>query len=296
MPAVACDGATLRNLASQVRRDLEAVGITEAHLDARLLVCAATGTEHSDLVSDGDRPVRTEAVELARMYVARRAAREPVSRILGRREFWSLDFELNDATLDPRADSETVIEAVIGLRAHMPWHDGLLRICDLGTGSGCLLVALLTEFAHATGVGTDISAYALEMAGRNADAHGVSARADFVRADWTNGLTGPFDVIVSNPPYIASADIAGLAREVRDHDPRRALDGGADGLDAYRRIIGPARDLLSPGGWLAVEVGDGRASAVRQMMLDAGYILDRPEVSVVCDLGGHPRCVRARAS
>ena len=295
MDAVARDDALLRDLAAAARDELAAAGIEGAELDARLLVCAAAGADHAELIAGGDREVDRAAAGLLRRFVSRRVAGTPVSRILGRREFWSLEFEITPATLDPRPDTETVVEAALQAVEFSGQRARDLRICDLGTGSGCLLVTLLAELPGAVGLGVDVSAEALAVARRNAEAHDVSRRADFVETSWTDGLEGRFDLIVSNPPYIRSDDIASLAPEVRDHDPPVSLDGGADGLDAYRRIVADAFARLEGGGWLVLEVGAGQAAAVYQMMADAGYEADGALPGIVRDLAGHERCVRAIA-
>ncbi len=293
MPVAVGERVILRDLVARARSELEAAGVRDAHLDARLLVCAAADADHADLIARGDRTVPGGAESLALEFVARRVGGEPVSRILGRREFWSLQFEITPATLDPRADTETAVQAVLDLAVVSNWRERPLRICDLGTGSGCLLIALLRELATASGVGVDISGDALAVARRNAAAHDVAGRAEFVQADWTRGLTGPFDLVVANPPYIPSRNIAALDREVRDHDPGVALDGGPDGLNAYRVIVEGARRLLAEDGWLVLEVGAGQADTVRGLMTDAGFAADRRVPSVVRDLAGRERCVRA---
>lgn len=289
------DGLRLRDLAALARDELAAAEIDGADLDARLLVCAAADADHAELVAGGDRVVARAAIGLLQQFISQRVDGVPVSRILGRREFWSMEFEITPGTLDPRADTETVVEAALQAVDATGERDRTLRICDLGTGSGCLLVALLSELPRATGLGVDVSADALSVARRNAAANGVNGRAHFVQSSWLDAVSGGFDLIVSNPPYIRSGDIASLAREVRDHDPVAALDGGADGLAAYRRIIGDARERLSGGGWLVLEVGAGQAAEVCKMMVDAGYAMGRALPEIVCDLAGHERCVRGSA-
>ncbi|ACL55160.1 peptide chain release factor N(5)-glutamine methyltransferase [Methylobacterium nodulans] len=259
-------------------------GIATAMRDARLLLIETLNLRSIDLVLAGDREL--EAREAARLSAAllRRAEGEPVARILGAWEFWGLPFRLSPATLVPRPDTETVVEAALalGLERTAP-----IRLLDLGTGSGCLLVALLSEWPCATGLGIDRAREALVTARDNADQNGVGARALWVQGDWAGSLRGPFDVIVANPPYIASRMIDGLADEVRVHDPRMALDGGSDGLDAYRVILGQAAVLLAPGGRLIVEIGYDQEEALRHLAEAA-----RLQVVVVRrDLAGHPRAV-----
>jgi release factor glutamine methyltransferase len=214
-------------------------------------------------------------------FAARRLAREPVARILGEREFWGLRFKLSPATLVPRPDTETVVRAAL---ASAEARQGL-RILDLGTGTGCLLVALLHERPGATGIGVDHSFEAVCTARRNAERNGVAARATFAVSDWGAAIEGRFDLIVSNPPYIPSGDIAGLAPEVRAHDPALALDGGEDGLAAYRAIFPEAGRLLAPGGALVVEFGKGQEGGLRAAARVAGLEI----VSVEADLEGRPR-------
>jgi len=242
-------------------------GLATPALDARLLVMAAAGVSHAGLIREPDRGLAES--ERARLdgWAERRLAGEPVSRILGSRSFWGLDFHLAPETLDPRPDTETLVEAVLAAR---PARDAPLSILDLGTGTGCVLIALLSEFPWARGVGTDVCHAALVKARANAQRAGLANRARFVQADWLRGIGGCFDVVVSNPPYIAHGELAGLSREVRAHDPLPALDGGADGLDAYRAILGEIDRVLKPGGLAAVEVGYGQQTAVGRLMSAAG--------------------------
>ena len=293
MTASTGDGVVLGALVDRARLEFAEAGLTEAALDARLLICAASGADHAELVSGGERMIAGCALVAAEAFVARRIAGEPVSRILARREFWSLPFEITEATLDPRADSETLISAVLEVSERFGWRERTLRICDLGTGSGCLLAALLKEFPQATGLGVDRSENAVAAARRNAEALGLGRRADFICGDWSDPVSGRFDVVVSNPPYIPTGEIAGLEREVRDHDPHAALDGGADGLDAYRRIAVSVADILLPGGWLFLEIGAGQSGDVQEMLREAGARLDGDLSPVVSDLAGRARCVRA---
>jgi release factor glutamine methyltransferase len=211
-----------------------------------------------------------------------------MAHILGRREFWSLDFAVTSDTLTPRPDSETLVAAVLDIVAG---RDRPLGILDLGTGTGCLLLALLHELPNATGVGVDRSAAALAVALGNAQALGLAPRVQFHEGDWGEGLTGRFDVVISNPPYIVSADVPNLSPEVR-HEPRLALDGGADGLDAYRALAPHVGRLLEPAGVAVLEIGEGQAPAVEEILRTAGLKpVDRRR-----DLAGIERCIVARSA
>lgn len=268
---------------------LAAAGIDSPRLDARLLVAEVLGLVPPALSSRPDLPLDSaQAVRLEAM-VARREGREPVSRILGRRGFWTLDLALGPETLDPRPDSETVIDAVL---AALPDRRAALRLLDFGTGSGCLLLALLSELPSATGLGVDRSMAALDVARANAQAMGLGERAAFLQSDWGAALDGSFDVIVANPPYIPAGKIAGLEPEVAQFDPRLALDGGEDGLDCYRTLVPDIARLLASGGLAVLEVGQGQVPDVEALLIAAG-LETRPARR---DLGGVERCVIARRS
>jgi release factor glutamine methyltransferase len=256
-----------RALAQSFRRH----GLSTPELDARLLVAHALGLDHAGLAADATRILSATEAGAITALAARRRAREPVARIIGVKEFWGLDFKLNGATLVPRPETETVVEAALALLDRAQGRCTKLRIADLGTGSGALLLALLSELPLASGVGTDMSGAALGCAHRNAAALGLAARAAFVACDFGAALQGPFDLVVSNPPYVRRDDIATLAPEVRVFDPWLALDGGADGLDAYRSIAATARHLLSPDGLLVLELGDGQLGAVEGLLAAAGF-------------------------
>lgn len=272
---------------------LREAGIESAALDARLLICQATGLTHEALVAQGRDGLAPEPARRLSRYVDRRLGGEPVSRIKGVREFYGRDFLIDPSTLDPRPDTETLIAAVLGLVARAGLQEKPLTVLDLGTGSGCILLTLLAELPRAQGVGTDIAQSALRIARQNADRLGLDGRTRFVGARWFDGLEDPFDLIVSNPPYIASGEIADLAPEVAAHDPRGALDGGPDGLDAYRAIAAGAARALSPGGHLVVEIGAGQAEAVMGLFQGSGLLVDAD--GPVLDLAGHPRCVLAQS-
>jgi release factor glutamine methyltransferase len=276
--------AAARRVVAQAFRDGK---LDSPELDARLLVSHALGLEHTALVSNGDRTLTAEEISAIAAFAARRLAREPVARIVGGKEFWSLQFGVTPATLVPRPETETVVEAAL---AAIPNPARALRIADFGTGTGALLLALLSELPNATGVGTDISLPALATARDNALHLGVASRAYFVASDYGAALSGPFDLVVSNPPYIASHEIAGLDPEVRDHDPRLALDGGLSGFDGYRAVVADARRILAPEGILVVELGAGQAAAVADLMREGGIAADPPEA----DLSGHLRALLGR--
>jgi release factor glutamine methyltransferase len=263
-------------------------GNDSAGLDARLLLGHALGLDLTGLISAAQRLITSDEAARLEAFALRRLAGEPVARILGEKEFWGLPLKLSAATLVPRPDTETVVELALELLRAGGELSRPLRVADLGTGTGAILLALLSELPAAQGFGTDISADALHTAAANAAHAGLSVRATFLACDYASGLSGPFDLIVSNPPYIRSADIAALAREVRDHDPLAALDGGADGLDAYRALIPQAAGLLGPGGVLVVEAGAGQSGQIETLMTAAGLI---PGTAPRADLGGIPRAV-----
>jgi release factor glutamine methyltransferase len=270
-------------------KQFHACGIDSPGLDARILVGHALGLDQGALAAADARALGVDEENAIAALAQRRLAREPVSRIVGWKEFWSLQFRIDATTLVPRPETETVVEAALAAIDAQSSRRQLLRIADLGTGSGAILLALLSELANAFGVGSDVSAGALLVACDNARRLGLT-RAHFVACDMAAALRGPFDVIVCNPPYIASANIATLAREVRDFDPGRALDGGPDGLNFYRAIAASAPALLAPRGVLVVELGAGQAQAVATLFAAAGLALLPPRP----DLGGTARALVAR--
>jgi release factor glutamine methyltransferase len=240
------------------------------------------------LISAAQRQLTPDESVRLEEFARRRLAGEPVARIIGEKEFWGLPLQLSSATLVPRPDTETVVELALELLRAGGSLDRPLRVADLGTGSGAILLALLSELPAAQGFGTDISEAALRTATANAARTGLSERATFIACDYASGLSGSFDLIVSNPPYIRSTDIGGLAAEVRNHDPLAALDGGADGLDAYRALIPQAARLLAPGGPLVVEAGQGQSGPIQALMVAAGLM---PVIAPKADLAGIPRAV-----
>jgi release factor glutamine methyltransferase len=263
-------------------------GIESPELDARILVGHALGLDHAALAAAASRPLNAAQESTIAALAHRRMAREPVARLTGEKEFWSLTLRVGSATLVPRPETETVVEAALDIVARRGARSRPLSIADLGTGSGAILLALLSDLPAARGIGTDISADALAVARDNAKRLDLNS-AHFVACNMASALRGPFDLIVSNPPYIASADIAGLAPEVRDFDPRAALDGGLDGLAFYRAIAVAAPALLAPGGALIVELGAGQAAAVAALFAAAGLVPVTPRH----DLNGAPRALCA---
>lgn len=276
-------GEVYRSLLDQFR----AAKIPSADLDARLLMTAATQVDEVALIADPHKLVEPQFLDVLQGYVHRRLSGEPVSRILGRREFWGLSFSLNGATLDPRPDSETLVEAVLD---HVTGKGASVSILDLGTGTGCLLLALLSELPEAQGIGIDCSPEAVTAARHNADRLGLADRVAFRVGNWGEGLERPFDLILSNPPYIPTADIDGLSQAVRSHDPLTALDGGDDGLAAYREIAQETQRLLDPDGAAFWELGIGQADDVSGIAEGAGL--------EVCglhpDLAGIPRVLKVK--
>lgn len=265
------------------RARLAEAGIETAALDARVLGAHAFGTSAEGLIRETAAPVPPDCGRRFAEHVARRARGEPVAYITGMREFWSLEFAVGPGCLIPRPDSEALLAALletIGRRSD------ICSVLDLGTGSGCLLLALLSELPGAYGVGIDKDDRALRIARENAARLGFGARASFLRGDWAAAVSGPFDLIIANPPYIPSADIDGLARDIRDFEPRVALDGGPDGLDAMRAVLRGAGRVLVPRGLAAMEFGPGQAAAVEGLAIDlAGLHRER----LVTDLAGRAR-------
>jgi len=272
---------------ASLEKTFQLSGIENPAREARISLCAASGVSPVALIIDPREPLGSAASKVQEI-AARRATGEPLSRILGKREFWGLSFAITRHVLDPRPETETVVEAALSILSDR--RKDPLRILDLGVGSGALLCALLTEFGAARGLGVDISADAADVARGNLQARGLSPRAEIRVGDWTSGLVGRFDLIVSNPPYIPTADLAGLPREVRNFDPWLALDGGIDGLAAYRRILPESRRLLAPGGWLLVELGAGQAAKVTAVASQCGFT----DVRTYQDLAGANRVAAIR--
>jgi len=276
---------------NEARRDLaarlNAAGIADAAIEAKYLLAAATGLEGASLIAEGRREIIADEAGRLEAMAARRLAREPLAHILGNQPFWTLALEVTPDVLIPRADTETLVETALDL---MPSASGIQRILDVGTGSGAVLLAVLKERPNAYGIGTDISPAALKVAERNAARNGLDGRSSFRQASWAEGLKdGDFDLAVSNPPYIATAVIAGLEPEVRDHDPALALDGGEDGLDAYRVLLPELFRVLKPGAPMAVEIGFDQAASVSALAGEAGFT----DMAIRRDLGGNDRVVSA---
>jgi release factor glutamine methyltransferase len=279
--------ATRRKLAAKFK----AHEIDSAELDARILVGAVLGLDLTSLIAQARRSLTVDESRRLEVFAERRAAGEPVARILGFKEFWGLPLQLSAETLVPRPDTETVVELALEMWRGQHPLDRRIHIADIGTGSGAILLALLSEMPEAEGVGTDISLAALRTAKTNAARLGFAERASFIACNYTAALSGPFDLMVSNPPYIRSAEIAGLTREVRNFDPLAALNGGADGLDAYRAIIPAAAGLLAPAGALIVEAGLGQSGQIQGLMMTSGLTVER---NPKADLAGVPRAVAGR--
>jgi release factor glutamine methyltransferase len=299
MQADAAVSRTMRHGAKPSARTLDAArralaekfaaaGLDSPQLDARILVGHALGLDHAALLAAAERVLSADEDSAIAVLVERRLAHEPVARIVGTKEFWSLDLRIDDATLVPRPETETVVEAALAAIDRRGARARALRIVDLGTGSGAILLALLSELKNAHGIGSDINPRALAVARDNAVRLGQGNVA-FVACDLAAALRGPFDLIVANPPYIASSDIATLAPEVRLFDPRLALDGGADGLNFYRAIAAAAAELLTPDGAVVVEIGAGQAEPVATIFAAAGLVPSPPRP----DLHGVPRALIA---
>ena len=282
---------TVRQAFVETAAVLRGAGIETSELDARLLICHAAGLTHECFVARAGEALQPEAAARLDALVRRRASREPISRITGTREFYGRSFLVNESALDPRPDTETLIEAALSVMEKTGRRDEPLRLLDLGTGTGCILLTLLAELPKARGLGTDLSLAALRLAEANARRLGVAGRASFLASDWLDAIHGEFDLIVSNPPYIASGEIKRLVPEVAHHDPYLALDGGPDGLMAYRRIAAGAARLVAPKGAILIEIGSSQASAVAGLLRDGGFLVENDGTSF--DLGGRPRVVAA---
>ena len=274
---------------SLLAQAFDTAGIEAADVDGRLLVGHALHLDRARLIAQSDRILEAREINVISALAARRLKREPVSRILGQKEFWSIALAITPDVLVPRPETETVVEGALDFVVRGGLRMEKLRILDIGTGSGALLLALLRELPNATGTGTDISTGALKVARENAARCGVEGRCTFVVCDIASVVEGPFDLLVSNPPYIAHNEITSLAPEVKNYDPTVALDGGDDGLAAYRAIAADAKRLLAPGARMFVELGAGQEAAVRDLFTNVGLIAGIART----DLAGIPRVLGA---
>jgi release factor glutamine methyltransferase len=292
-PYAPAQNLTIRAAIAHFTRQLTSAGVPDAAGDVRRLLAETLALSPAALLASPERALKHDEHARVARNMARRANREPVARILGIREFYGRPFAISPAVLDPRPDTETLITAALEIVAEEGWQQAPLRILDVGTGSGCLLVTLLCELPHATGIGTDISTAALEIARANAARHGVAGRAQFVEADALVIQSAPVHLLVTNPPYVRTSEVANLDPEVRAHDPMLALDGGADGLDIYRRLA-PRIGAAAPDGWFICEVGYDQAPEVADLL---GAELGReqaPQIRIYPDLAGRNRCVAVR--
>lgn len=284
------DPSSLGELWAEVKRRLAQAGIDDPALEARLFIGHYTGASWTDAIARPGQAVERGAVKAVFDAVARRCGGMPFHRVLGHREFYGLTLSLSSETLEPRPDTETLVELVLPDARRTVAEQGRCRILDLGTGTGAIALALLSQVSEAEALGVDISEKALATAQANANINELGKRFSTLQSDWLTEVNGIFDLIVSNPPYIPTADLKTLSMEVRDHDPRIALDGGADGLDFYRRIAAGAQRHLAPNGTLAVETGYDQSGAVREIFAASGF----RAVRTARDLGGHERAVLAR--
>lgn len=283
------DGASVSEAISLLAQAFHTAGIEAADVDGRLLVGHALHLDRARLIAQSDRILEAREINVINALAARRLKREPVSRIIGLKEFWSIALAITPDVLVPRPETETVVEGALDFVVRGGLRMEKLRILDIGTGSGALLLALLRELPNATGTGTDISTGALKVARENAARCGVEGRCTFVVCDIASVVEGPFDLLVSNPPYIAHNEITSLAPEVKNYDPTVALDGGDDGLAAYRAIAADAKRLLAPGARMFVELGAGQEAAVRDLFTNVGLIAGIART----DLAGIPRVLGA---
>lgn len=278
---------TAAQLLAEGVEQLRAAGVDGAARDARWLLAHALGVDATRLTLVLPDPATDAQAQVFRNLISARARRQPVAQIIGKRMFWGRSFQVTPDVLDPRPETETLIQAAL--------EQDFSTVLDLGTGSGAILSSLLAERGRAQGVGVDMSPAALRVAAENARLLGVQARAQFQQSDWFSNVTGRFDLIVSNPPYIGAQELETLSPELRHWEPRMALVPDADdgtGLAAYRIICAQARDYLQPNGWLMVEIGAGQGAAVQTLFHAAGF----SDVSVLCDMSGHDRVVRGRAA
>lgn len=285
MPAPKAETTTLAAVLAAAKQRLAGHGIEDPALEARMIVEHFTGSERRDAIASPERIVPEDQEERIEAALDRRLAGEPVHRIFGFRSFYGLRLKLSPDTLEPRPDTETLVDAVLPLLREVAAREGECRVLDLGTGTGAIALAIAAQVPAALVTATDISAGALATAATNAEDNMLSEQISFVLSDWFSEIREKFHAIVSNPPYIESGAIAGLQREVRLHDPGRALDGGEDGLEAYRHIAAGAAERLMRDGVVAVEIGYGQGPDVNRIFAGAGY----RAVSVHRDLAGTER-------
>jgi len=283
----------ISELLQQAKLNLKQAGIETAALEARVLLCHVCRITEVEVIACPDQLIEEQPAAEYFNLVARRSQRIPLAHLLGTREFWGLEFHVNAHTLIPRPETEFAVESAIMCARRIFKQTGQARILDMGTGTGCLLISILHEVEGASGIGIDIDAKAVELAEKNAEKLGVEVRASFRCMDWGDGLTETFDIIVTNPPYIRSEDLAGLMPEVAEHEPARALDGGPDGLDEYRKIIPPAHRLLNRQGVLILEIGDGQAGDVLGLLAKNDFHPLDGAQPVKHDLAGCERIITA---
>lgn len=294
------DAASCRTVGDALRfatARLAAADVPDAAVDARHLVAHAIGTDRLSLLQAPERMLDADARARLAEALVRRSAREPVSRIVGAREFHGLALALGTATLDPRPDTETVVGVALELAATIrPPRGGPLKILDLGTGTGAIVLALLNVLPEAQATATDISQEALEIARRNAERHGLAERVRFLRSQWLEEVRDRYHLVVTNPPYVPSDEIGDLEPEVAQWDPRAALDGGPDGLDAYRAILREVASVLEPDGWAVLEVGHDQAADVAALAVNHDLVPAPLDWPLLSDLGGNKRCVAVATS
>jgi len=277
---------TLKELRSKAIRRLENAGCDTAVLDADLLISAALSLDRLDFILDPDRTVGAQEISAFEALVARRAKREPVALILGEKEFWGLDFKVSRDCLTPRPDSETLIEAAL---TSITDKKAALNILDLGTGSGCLLLSLMSELPNSSGMGVDISKKALILAKKNAERHGLITRCDFIQSDWAENLSPSlrFDIILCNPPYIAHTEAPSLSPDVRDYEPHGALFAGDDGLADYKKLVKILPGISRQGTNIFLEIGHTQGVAVTEIFSKN----QAQNIRIIQDLAGRDRCV-----
>jgi len=281
---------TLRNIITSATNELIKSGSESARLDVTILLGYVLGVSRERLILDDDRIISDAELEKFNILLKKRINKEPIAYIIGKKEFWGLDFIVNHATLIPRPDSETLVEAALKRANLLLGHNKDLTILDIGTGTACLLISLLWELPTAAGVGVDISEAALQIANKNAEIHGVKNRTQFIKSNWCKNINGKFDLIISNPPYIASNDKLSLMQDVALYEPHSALFSGIDGLDSYRELSAQVGERLNDGGFVLFEVGAGQAEQVALMLTENGLNIDE----VKKDLNGIKRCVVAQ--